>query len=106
MMTTATATATAPKDGPVRFGEPLLPRSMRPIEPNQMVDASFVCGERKHLTLLGDDTIEAGEQDITYWKKVGVDLAMNQELIIRNQARTMRRVMIVEQVIGNRSTGL
>ena len=77
-----------------------------PLDHTRVGQAEHVLGPVLHVTLPKTGTIEAGDQDVAFWRNVREPLTTDQLLIVSNDARTMWRLMRIERVVGNRSSGL
>lgn len=78
----------------------------QPIPPARMVPAAFVIGDIQNLTLVEDETIEEGLQDVERFRHIGPRLAVNQWIVVGNDAGSVRRVMIVEKLHCHAGSGL
>jgi hypothetical protein len=78
----------------------------RQISQDRMTPAAFVHGDLLHLTLVGEEQVEEGEQDIGRWAAIGTRLGMHQWIEIVNDAGSMWRLMRVDRIHGSPGTGL
>lgn len=97
----ATAAAETKAKGPA---QPAVPPQV--IARGRMTQAAQVLGEVLCITLFDDERIEEGVQDIRRWGLVGTRLAMNQWLIVSNDAGSMWRLMRVGRVHATPGSGL
>jgi hypothetical protein len=71
-----------------------------------MMQASHVIGEMLNVTLLEDERVEEGLQDVARWHQIGPRLSMGQWLQITNDAGSMWRLMRVDRLHATPGSGL